>query len=400
MKKTILLLSAIIFLAFMSCVKYQEPQKSEKPKEKLSPPLKDAIFLLSSKEGWNDGSTSAYRGHIMVLRQDGTFLQDMFAKANPDTKMKSLGFNSNSMTVLENKLYVLSTQGHNDNAPQIHIMDNKTLKLEKEINISPFIVEGIPLIVQRLYVLSNKKGYIFFNGSINSIDFQTGKLGESLSGLDASYEITHPFYEFNGKLYSMCYDYVNRAIMVIDPKTDNISYVDLDGGDEQPIYVMNDGLGNLISLNSSYGNWSMTKVSLSSMKSENAINIPTKVGRTAALLAEKSIVFFNGAYDETNKTNEEKTIFRFNYQTKKLDKFAELKTDKPKSTIYNMRLFVNPINKRLIASVLDDVTLKFIRIFDYNTSELPSKYEKEYIYDPKCSGVTEIVINPIIDIQD
>lgn len=391
-------------LLFCSCnddnnnvVPNPEPEPPIKPK-----PLENATLLLTSKKGWNNGAQAVYRGHIMALRQDGVFVQDVFEKANPEIKEKTLGFNANSLTVKDNKVYVLSTKGHNDQAPQIYILNNETLKVEKIINLDPLVEEGVATNIERLHVVSSKKAYLFFYGSIYALDLEAGKLGKKLNGIDTYSRITYPFFEFSGKIHAVSYDDMERSIITIDPATDALAYTALGGDDKSPVHVMKDASDNLISLNKSmYGSdWNLSVISLATKKATKTIDISKGIGKGVALLKGEPVVFFNGAYDMANKTNDEKTIFRFNYETKKLEKFAKLKTKSPKSTIYNIRLFVHPQTKNLIAGVQDHATLKFIRTYDTKASKLPAEHKKEFLYDTKSMGVTEIVLNTMTEVKE
>lgn len=386
----------VLSLSILSCKDNDENVINPKPIPPVEEvkPLENAVLLLTSKEGWNDGARSFYRGHIMALQQDGSLVQDVFEKANSELKEKLLGFNAKALTVKNGKVYVLSTKGHNDQAPQIYVLSNENLKIEKVINIDPLVEEGIPTTLEWFHVVSESKAYLFFYGSVFSLDLATGKLGKKLDNIDSYSRITYPLFDFEGKVYAISYDDMERSVFAINPSTDAVSYEALGGDDKAPMIVKRDG-NNLISLNKDLygGSWNLSKISLKTKKAIQTVDIPQKVGMTAALQAEESLIFFNGAYDETNKENEEKTIFRFNYETGKLDKFAELKTNSPKSTIYNMRLFINPITAKMVVGVLDDVMLKFIRVYDLKATEFPVNYEKEYLYDNKCMGITEIMMN-------
>lgn len=378
-------------IALYSCT--ETPNTPSTPSVKPNP-LKNATLLLTSKEGWNDGSRAFYRGHLMVLKQDGTFSQDMFAKANPTLKEKLLGFNTNSMMVVNNHIYTLSTQKHNDQAPLIHILDNKTLTLKKQIAIDPIVDEGIPVTVERLHVVSDQKAYLFFSGSIVKLDLSTGKLGKKLDNIDENIRIKYPFFELGGKIYALAFDEFERQLISIDTTTDEVAYTSTqETDDKEPIFIFRKN-DNLISINKGFfGEWNLSIIDLTTQKATQTIDLPNKIGRAVTLHPNQPVIFFNGKYDPQNKKSEEKTLFRFNYETNTNDTFATLTTDRPKSPIYDVSLFVHPTTHELIAGVQDDVILKFVRTFDTATQQLPTTHKKEYLYDSKSTGVSEIVFN-------
>lgn len=355
--------------------------------------MKDATLLLTAREGWNDGSRAFYRGHLMVLKKNETFIENLFEKANPE---QTLGFNTNSLMVVNNNIYTLSTQKHGDQAPLIHILDNKTLKIKKIISLPAIVEEGIPIHLERMHVVSEQKAYLFFYGSIFELNLQTGKLGKKLENVDEYTRIKYPFFEIGGKIYALAFDDVERKIISIDTTTNQVNYTPTgEEDDKEPVHIFREK-DDLISINRGfYGKWNLSKIPLTTLKATKTIDIPIKMGTTATLLNGQPILFFNGKYDDENKTDDEKTIFKYNFETNKIETFAKLKTNRPKSTIYQMTLFVHPTSKELIAAVQDDVVSKFVRVYDTKVLKLPTNEKKEFLYNSKSTGVSEIVSNSI-----
>ncbi|MDO5664345.1 MAG: hypothetical protein Q4G63_03685 [Bacteroidia bacterium] len=385
MKKSILTMFALAALVITSCNdKGKEP---EIPPTAPVNPMEKAIYMLTSQSGVNTGGSTFDIGKLLILTQDG-LSENMFEKANPD---KSLGHAARYLTMRENKLFVFSLTDHINNVPRITVINNNTLKIEKDIVLDALVIQGIPDTPLGMHVVSSKKVYLFYAEKAFVVDLELGKKTKEITGFKDgfAYSPNAPLFEINDKLCGLIYNsYIMETNFVtIDTKTDAIQYIPITQ-DIPAQLILKDKDNNLLIFSKGILDeiWKFFTISTSG-KVIKEKELTKSFSGVAAVSSNEPIIFYQGTEDNHKK------IYKWNYETDKTELFADLKTNKPKFDQYRMRLAVHPVTKELLVSVSDDIVTKFIRVYDSKSATLPATHKKEYGYNGKFRVVQEFVFN-------
>ena len=393
MKKTILTIFALAAFVITGCNDTgKEPEPTPPPVEEN--PMEGAVYMLTSfvdetKKDINKGDRSFDQGKILTWMKDGTFSDDVFEKANPG---KELGFSATSFSIRGNKAYIFSLTHPQTYEPRITVMDKNTLKIEKDIIFEVYKKEGSPYAPSGMTLISDKKAYVYYSDKISVIDLETGKELRTVTGLRDRYPL---WVMRDNKSYGLYYDEnaAQTSFVTVNTETDVINYTSLNKDIVFEV-MMTDKEGNLIVLTKDFlspDEFNFLKISPSgSILQERELGEDFKKTygwRSAIHSPDEPVIFFQG----TGETK--KIIYKWNYETDKIEVFADLKTNQPNYDFYQMSLAIHPQTKELIVGVVDAIYTKWVRVYDSKATTLPVNHKREFAYNGKFRGIHGFAFN-------
>ncbi len=387
------ILFTLILLSLFGCKSETPIPPIEEPKVSWA----NATIFLDTGTGYQNDGTASFTGSLNAIKSDGSYHKDIY---KTDIDGSKIGYLCSSITNQNNKIYLLATQNVEDrNKSSIVILNSEDMTFDKRIDFQ-ISKDGVSLIPNSLVVVSAQKAYLIFSSQIVPVNLEKGELGEKID-IQGDYYPSHPsrapFYLIGNKVCGIMSNYSDEVNLIsVDTNSDvatvtNLGY-ELDFVD---VNVLKGSNNELIVLTNSFfdeENSFLYRISITDAKQVGeTMQLKYPKSYSAVISNTEPIVYYSGK----TATNNEKTIFKYNYQTDETETFTKVETENGDFALYRINLMMNPITEELNISVFDSYDDRFIRIYDTKNVTLPATKKAEH-KTVDANNISEMIINKIL----